>query len=250
MEIIARNVSKRIGTKNILRNINLHIKSGSVYGLIGPNGAGKTTFAQLIMNIYIPTSGEITINGISTQDKEFQKMKFYISCVMDHLGLYKNLTASENIEFFHRIYFPNASKVERKHDIEKFLSFFDLQDKANDKITFFSKGERQRLALARACINNPRLIILDEPTTGLDVQGILLVRSYLQQLKKQGITVLINSHNLSELEKVCDCYGFINKGELLEQGSFKTLKEKYKNELIEEEIDLESIYRVIFNVKE
>ncbi len=218
--------------------------------MIGPNGAGKTTFSRLIMNIYTPTSGEITIDGISTQDEKFKKMKPYISCVMDNLGLYKNLTVSENIEFFHRIYFPHASNKERKATIEKYLEFFDLQDKTNDKITFFSKGERQRLALARACINNPRLIILDEPTTGLDVQGTILVRHYLQQLKKQGTTVLINSHNLSELEKVCDYYGFISKGVLLEQGNFETLKGKYKDQFKDEDIDLEDIYKVIFNVKE
>lgn len=250
MEIIVKNVTKKVGTKNILKNINLHIKSGSIYGLIGPNGAGKTSFSRLIMNIYTPTSGEITIDGISTQDKKFSTIKPYISCVMDNLGLYKNLTVSENIEFFHRIYFPSASNKERKRDIEKHLEFFDLQDKANDKITFFSKGERQRLALARACINNPKLIILDEPTTGLDVQGTILVRHYIKQLKKQGITVLINSHNLSELEKVCDYYGFINKGVLLEQGDFETLKKKYKAQFKDENINLEDIYRVIFNVEE
>lgn len=248
MEIIANNVTKRVGEKNILKNISLNIKSGTIYGLIGPNGAGKTTFSRLVMNIYTPTSGEIIIDGVNTQDKAFRKVKNHISCVMDNLGLYKNLTVSENVEFFHRIYFPAASKKERVSTIEKHLEFFGLLDKANDKITFFSKGERQRLALARACINSPKLIILDEPTTGLDVQGTILVRNYLQQLKKQGTTILINSHNLSELEKVCDCYGFINKGVLLEQNDIVSLKKKYKFRLKNEDIDLEDIYKVIFNV--
>lgn len=106
------------------------------------------------------------------------------------------------------------------------------------------------MALARACLNRPRLIILDEPTTGLDVQGILLVRRYIQKLKNQGTTVLINSHNLSELEKVCDHYGFIDKGNIIEQGNCDELIEKYSKKLNTHNLSLEDIYKAIFNVEE
>lgn len=250
MEIVANKIYKKIDSKTILKDITLRIKSGSIYGLIGPNGAGKTTFSRLLMNIYTPTSGIITINGIDTTSDDFEKIKPYISCVMDNLGLYKNLSVSENVEFFHRIYFPKASNIERSNSIKKSLEIFGLQDKQNSKINFLSKGERQRLALARACLNRPKLIILDEPTTGLDVQGILLVRRYIQKLKNQGTTVLINSHNLSELEKVCDYYGFIDKGNIFEQGDLDELIEKYSKKLNTHSLSLEDIYRVIFNVEE
>ena len=236
MDIIANNVCKKIGEKFILKDIN------------GPNGAGKTTFSRLLLNIYNVTSGEIKIDGINVQNKDFEKLKPYISCVMDNLGLYKDLTASENVEFFHRIYFPKSNTSKRKEDIKKVLDLFELSDKANEKINFFSKGERQRLALARASINNPKLLILDEPTIGLDVQGVITVRNYINRMKKQGVTILINSHNLSELEKVCDYYAFINKGVLVEQGNLKELKEYYKGSK-NTEIELEDIYKEIFNVR-
>lgn len=250
MEIVANKIYKEIDSKIILKDVTLSIKSGSIYGLIGPNGAGKTTFSRLIMNIYTPTSGTITVNGIDTTSDDFEKIKPYISCVMDNLGLYKDLTVSENVEFFHRIYFPKASNIERSNSIKKSLEIFGLQDKQNSKINFLSKGERQRLALARACLNRPKLIILDEPTIGLDVQGVLLVRRYIQELKRQGTTVLINSHNLSELEKICDYYGFINKGNIIEQGNFDELVEKYSQKLGTNNLSLEDIYKVIFNVEE
>lgn len=250
MDIIANNVCKKIGEKFILKDINIKVKSGSAYGLIGPNGAGKTTFSRLLLNIYNVTSGEIKIGGIDVQNKNFEHLKPYISCVMDNLGLYKDLTASENVEFFHRIYFPKANENKRKKDIKKVLDLFELSEKANEKINFFSKGERQRLALARASVNSPKLLILDEPTTGLDVQGILTVRNYINHMKKQGVTILINSHNLSELEKVCDYYAFINKGVIVEQGNLKELKEYYKDINNENaEIELEDIYKEIFNVR-
>lgn len=251
MEIIASKVCKEIDGKFILNDINIKVESGSIYGLIGPNGAGKTTFARLLLNIYNTTSGKLIVDGIDVQTKDFEKMKPYISCVMDNLGLYKDLTASENVEFFHRIYFPKATDSQRKKDIGEALKLFELSEKAVSKINFFSKGERQRLALARASINNPKLLILDEPTTGLDVQGILIVRRYLQNMKNQGVTVLINSHNLSELEKVCDYYGFINKGVIVKQGNLEELKENFKNDIENKnkEIELEDIYKEIFDVR-
>jgi len=249
MEIDVNKVCKKIDEKFILNNVNIKVNSGSIYGLIGPNGAGKTTFARLLLNIYNTTSGKITVDGIDVQTKDFETVKPYISCVMDNLGLYKDLTAAENVEFFHRIYFPKSVNSKRKKEIQSALELFELSEKANEKINFFSKGERQRLALARASINNPKLLILDEPTTGLDLQGILTVRRYLQQIKKQGATVLINSHNLSELEKVCDYYGFINNGIILKQGTLEELKEFYKEGSESKNIELEDIYKEIFNVR-
>lgn len=249
MDLIAKNVCKKINDRFILKDINIEVPSSSVYGLIGPNGAGKTTFMRLILNIYEPTSGEIRLDGIKVGSADFNKVKNNISCVMDPLGLYKDLTAAENVEFFHRIYFPKMSINQRQKAIYEALDLFGLSDKANNKINFFSKGERQRLALARASINDPKLIILDEPTTGLDVEGVLLVRRYIQEMKNRGATVLINSHNLSELEKVCDYYGFIDNGFIVSQGSLEQLKEKYCK-TPDSNIELEDIYKEIFNVKE
>lgn len=248
MEIIAKHVCKSIDGKDILKDINLHIKSGEIYGLIGPNGAGKSTFTRLLLNIYSLSSGTITVDGVNVNDNEFIKKKHEIGCVLDNLGLYKDLTAYENVEFFHRVYFPNSSSSNRKSDILSVLDLVDLKQRMHEKITMFSKGQKQRLALARAFINKPKLLILDEPTVGLDVEGIFMVRNYIKNAKQHGTTVFINSHNLTELEKVCDTYGFINEGQVIEQSNLNSLIEKYSS-FTRDKIDLEFIYRKIFKVE-
>ena len=251
MEIVATNVCKTIKGKDILKDINLHIKSGSIYGLIGPNGAGKSTFTRLLLNIYSLSSGTISVDKVNVDDSEFIKKKYKIGCVLDNLGLYKDLTAYENIEFFHRIYFPNTSSHNRKQDILSVLDLVDLTQKANEKITMFSKGQKQRLALARAFINKPKLLILDEPTVGLDVEGIFMVRNYIKSVNQNGTTVFVNSHNLTELEKVCDTYGFINEGNLIEQSDLNSLIKKYcpSESTYSNKVNLESIYRKIFKIE-
>ena len=251
MEIIAKNVCKSINGKNILQNINLHIKSGEVYGLIGPNGAGKSTFVRLLLNIYFLSSGIITVDGIGVNDNKFIEKKYKIGCVLDNLGLYKDLTAYENIEFFHRIYYPMATASDRRSDIMSVLDLVDLKQKMNEKIIMFSKGQKQRLALARAFINKPKLLILDEPTVGLDVEGIFMVRNYVKVAKERGVTVFINSHNLSELEKMCDRYGFINKGQIIEESDLDSLIEKYcpNDKNADNKIDLEFVYRKVFGIE-
>ena len=190
MEIIAKNVSKTINNFSILSNINIHIESGSVYGLIGPNGGGKTTFIRLLLGIYSLSSGSISIDGIPIQSSNFDTIKSKIGCVLDNLGLYRKLTVWQNIEFFHRIYFPQATYAQRIKKIDQVLELVNLSDRKNDKITFFSKGQRQRLALARAFVNDPQLLILDEPTTGLDMDGVFMLRNYIEKAKKTGITIL------------------------------------------------------------
>lgn len=249
MEIIAKDVSKTIKEKNLLKNINIHVKSGEVYGLIGPNGAGKSTFIRLVLGIYSKFSGIITVGGVNVSDsKSFTKLKYKIGAVLDHLGLYKDLTAAQNIEFFHRIYFPKANVQTRNNDILEALKLVNLLHKKDEKINLFSKGEKQRLALARAFINKPRLLILDEPTIGLDVDGVFMVREYIKNIKKLGTTILVSSHNLNELQKICDNYGFIQNGVILEEATFDELVNKYcaNNTERTDDSKLEIIYKNIF----
>lgn len=250
MEIIAKNVSKNIKEKILLKNINIHVKDGEVYGLIGPNGAGKSTFIRLVLGIYTKFSGIITVNGVNVLDnKAFTNLKYKIGAVLDHLGLYKDLTAFQNVEFFHRIYFPKAKATIRNNDILEVLGLVNLLHKKDEKINLFSKGEKQRLALARAFINKPNLLILDEPTIGLDVEGVFMVREYIKNVKKLGTTILISSHNLSELQRICDTCGFIQNGVMLEEASFDELVSKYcvNNDKNNNDTELEIIYKSIFN---
>jgi ABC-2 type transport system ATP-binding protein len=242
MEVIAKGATKTIGDKNILDGINLHIQTGSVYGLIGPNGAGKTSFIRTLLNIYNLTSGDIIVGGVSVKNSGFYKTKSQIGCVLDFLGLYKDLTAWANIEFFHRLFFPKASQTTRSEDITKALNMVGLLSKKDEKITFFSKGQKQRLAIARAVINKPKLLILDEPTSGLDVESIILLREYIKDLQNQGATVLISSHHLSELEKTCTHVGFINEGKIVKESAIDDLEGERKEGV------LENAYKTIFKL--
>ena len=246
MEIIAIELSKKIKDKNILNSVYLHVKKGKIYGLIGPNGAGKTSLIRTLLGIYKPTSGSVTINGVSPVDKEFIKLKYKIGVVMDHLGLYKDLTVWENLEFFHRIYFPNAKKNIRKEDIELALKITNMHHKRYENIVFLSRGQKQRLAISRALVIKPKLLVLDEPTTGLDVEGRILLRELLKNINDMGITILLSSHNLNELQKICSTFAFINRGKIVEESNFNELKIKYK--LFGKEFSLEDIYREIFKL--
>lgn len=227
MEIRINNITKIINSVKIIDDVSLTVESGKVFGLIGPNGSGKTTIVRLMLNLYNLTEGEILIDHVKVDDKNFSETKKRISVVLDSLGLYKNLNTWDNIEFFDRIYYPRSTSAEREERISSSLKLVDLYERRQDNISFFSRGMRQRLALARAFNSNPSLLILDEPCRGLDLEGIMVVRDFIKELKQKGCTVFINSHNLSELQKVCDEYGFIRHGKILAAGKYKDIIQRY-----------------------
>ncbi|MCR4996498.1 MAG: ABC transporter ATP-binding protein [Butyrivibrio sp.] len=243
MDIECCNVSKVINGRKIIDNISLSIPDGTVYGVIGPNGAGKTTMVRLMLNLYEMSEGTIRIGGVDVTSHKFAKVKSKIGVLLDSLGLYQDLNAWDNVEFFDRIYFPKSSDSDRHTRISHALELVDMQSHADEKITYFSRGMRQRLALARAFDIDPELLIMDEPTRGLDLEGQFAVRKFVEQMKEQGRTVVINSHNLGELQKVCDCFGFIRGGQLVEEGTYEELKAKYSGG--SEVFDLEDVYKQI-----
>jgi len=249
MEIILDDVSKVINQHKIIDHISLKIKEGTVFGLIGPNGAGKTTLIRLMLNIYTPSEGNIHINKINTRSDEFQKIKPNIGVLLDSLGLYKAMTAWQNVEFYDRIYYKKSTKRERYDRIRHSLELVDLMDHADENINFFSRGMRQRLALARTFNSKPKLLILDEPSRGLDMEGQFAVRHFIESIKKEGTTVFINSHNLGELQKVCERFAFISKGRIMENGSFGELREKYEQQC-QEEFSLEYVYKIVNGIKD
>lgn len=248
MEIKCEGICKIINGKKIIDNINLVVHQGDVFGFIGPNGAGKTTLVRLMLNLYSLTEGKIYIQNVSVDSKEFIEVKKNIGVLLDNLGLYKDLTAWENIEFFDRIYFPDSKHSDRKKRIESSLKNVDLYNKRDEKIVFFSKGMRQRLALARAFNSKPKLLILDEPTTGLDIEGQFVIRETILKLQADGSTIFLNSHNLGELQKICTRFGFIKNGRLIEQGTLSEIKSNRiinDNDYNDEKYDLEKIYKMI-----
>jgi len=142
MEINVISVSKTIGQETILDNVSFKVNRGDIFALVGPNGAGKTTLIRLILNLYNPDSGKITVNNVDVRSKEYDKVRQKIGFLLDNIGLFRDLTAWENLEFFHRIYFPNASKSIRNEKISMLLKEFDLYSKKDSNISFFSRGMR------------------------------------------------------------------------------------------------------------
>ncbi|WP_054942486.1 ABC transporter ATP-binding protein [Paenibacillus ihuae] len=229
MEVKLIDVTKRIGEQEIINKINLQITRGSVFSIVGPNGAGKTTIIRMILNLYNTTEGKILVNNVDVSSKEYTSVRNKIGFLLDNIGLFKDLNCWDNLEFFDRIYYPSAKYPERSERIGRLLKKVDLFDKRSDKITFFSRGMKQRLAIARALINEPELLILDEPSRGLDVEGRMLLKEFIQELTGKGCTIIFNSHDLNELQEVCTHVAFLKKGSILHMNTYNELEKAYSD---------------------
>ncbi|MCP2520970.1 ABC transporter ATP-binding protein [Candidatus Aminicenantes bacterium AC-335-K20] len=212
--ISIKNLFKSFGNlfsrKLVLKNINLDILKGEVFGLIGPNGAGKTTLMGCMLGLLKIDSGEILINGRSPLNIEIKRNIGYLP---ERIGFYKTMTGKEFLIFQGKLFgLPNPVLKKR---VDALLRELELKDVANCKIRIYSRGMLQRLSWAQALIHNPDILFLDEPAAGMDPSGIIRVRNLILQLKKEGKTIFLNSHKLSEVEKVCDRIAFIDKGEII-----------------------------------
>lgn len=234
-------LSKEFKRFKAVDNINLKIEEGKIYGFLGPNGAGKSTTLKMLLGLVKPTKGQVKILDMDIS-KNREDILSKIGALIESPSYYGHLTAYENLEILRRVL-----KLE-KNSIEEVLKTVKLWEVRNKKVKEFSLGMKQRLGIAEALIGNPKLLILDEPTNGLDPAGILEVRDLIKSFSKEkGITVIISSHILSEIELIADNVGVINKGRLIYQGKLEKLKEKgtdkivigienfqsYKNEVIE-----------------
>lgn len=206
--------------KNILNNINLQVPRGSIYGFLGPNGAGKTTTLRLILGLLKKQKGEIHIFGQNLSQNRVEILR-KLGSLIETPSLYTHLTAIENLRLLQKIYqcpLPRIAEV---------LELVGLADTGNKKVSQFSLGMKQRLSIAIAMLNQPELLILDEPTNGLDPNGILEMRELFKRLnQEQGITILISSHLLAEIEKLVTHVGIIHKGEMLFEGTLPELVQK------------------------
>ncbi|MBE6046818.1 MAG: ABC transporter ATP-binding protein [Clostridium sp.] len=209
-----KNVSKKIGKKKILQNINMEVNEGEIVGFIGPNGAGKTTTIKLIVGILTPNSGEILINNKLIKDKtSLVEATKNFSCMIENPSVYDYLTGYENLKQIVR-----GSKDLHDSDIDEVVELVNLSKSIKDKVATYSLGMKQRLAIAQALITKPRLLILDEPTNGLDPIGIIEIRKLLKNISQKNKTaVLISSHILGELEQLCDRVVFIHDGKIFKE---------------------------------
>lgn len=222
--IETKQLTKKYKGELAVSNVNLHIKKGSIYGLLGRNGAGKTTLMKMLLGLTPPTSGTFTLFDQTLTGHEKQLYP-RIEALIETPGFYPNLTGTENLEIFARLRNLNAS-----HTVKNALETVGLPFRDKKLFREYSLGMKQRLGLANALLHHPQLLILDEPTNGLDPIGIAEIRDFLKTLcKDHGKTLLVSSHILSEIDLLADDIGILDRGVLLEECSIKTLKEKNDN---------------------
>lgn len=210
---------KKVGKKEILKNVSFQIDEGDILAFIGPNGAGKTTTIKCILGLQRLTKGSITINGYDIK-KDFVKAITHVGCLVESPDVYMYLTGMENLKIQAQMY-----KNVVLDDILRVVELVGLEQVIHDKVSKYSLGMRERLGIAIALLNNPKLLVLDEPTNGLDPEGIKDLRVLLKRLAKTGVGILISSHNLSELENFCNRVCIISKGKILEEASILDLKQ-------------------------
>ncbi len=221
--IDARNLTKKYGGVIAVSELTFHVSEGEVFGLLGPNGAGKTTMVRMLCCLISKTSGDAKIAGYDiSNEADCLQIRKMIGLVPDNVGLFDELSAYENLDYFGKLY--ECSAQERKESIEYFLKLLDLWDQRDQPVAGFSKGMKQKVAIARALIHQPKLLFFDEPTANLDPGSSRVVRDFILQLKREGRTIFINTHNLDEAQRVCDRIGIlktkllaINTPEQLEQ---------------------------------
>jgi ABC-type multidrug transport system ATPase subunit len=214
-----KNLVKNYGTFCAVKDVSFDVFENDVFGFLGPNGAGKSTTIRTILSLIKPTSGTINLFGKSlTDNRNFILSK--IGCIVEKPDFYKYLSAQKNLELFARISGNSITKLK----ISELIDFVGLNGREKDKVSGFSHGMKQRLGIAQTLLHNPDLIILDEPTTGLDPQGIIDIRNLILQLKNEkNKTVIISSHILSEIELIANRMIIINKGKTLVQGGVSEL---------------------------
>ncbi|MDZ5253464.1 ATP-binding cassette domain-containing protein [Clostridium sp. LIBA-8841] len=225
--ISVRNLNKRYGKKIVLDNLNMNLKKGDIYGLVGKNGAGKTTLIRMILSLANIDSGEIELFGkIDEKEKLLEHKK--IGNIIETPAFYSFFTAKQNLEYY-RI----QRGIVGEKSIDEVLEMVGLGDVGNKKFKKFSLGMKQRLGLALALLGEPELLILDEPTNGMDPMGIREVREVLLKLNKlNGVTILVSSHILGELSQLANCYGFLKDGKIVEEISEEELNEKCRHHLL------------------
>lgn len=208
------NVTKRIKKKLIIKDVSFDIKKGEILGFLGPNGSGKTTTLRMIVGLSKPTSGDIKICGYSIK-KDYVKAMSNVGCIIEGPDLYDYMSGYRNLEIL-----GSMSKGVTKKDIDEAVELVGMGNRIHDKVAVYSMGMKQRIGLAQALIHKPKLLILDEPTNGLDPQGIHEFREIIKTLaKEKGISVLISSHIISEVQLMCDRVSIIDNGSIIRNAS-------------------------------
>lgn len=236
-----KNVSKTFGKRKVIDNLSLEVKAGEIYGFLGPNGSGKTTTIKMILRLIDNDAGEIKVNGYDTK-KQFEKAMECIGAIVENPDMYKYMTGIENLKLHARI-----RNVDYKR-IDEVLELVELKDRAKDKVGKYSLGMKQRLGLALTLLHKPKVLILDEPTNGLDPAGIKKLRDILKEIAhKEGVAVFVSSHILSEMQLMCDKVAVLDNGKIVKIEEITNTQEEATEKL---EIRVRNIEKAIQILKE
>ena len=226
-----KNLTKKYKQLKAVDNISFNVAKGEIFALIGPNGAGKSTTLKILASVLMPTKGEVLVNKLdmNNEGKEIRKVITYLP---EEAGAYKNMSGNAYLSLMANLYtdFPN----EAVGFIEYAKRICGLGDRLKEKVSSYSKGMVRKLLLARAIMSRPVLAILDEPTSGLDIINAMQIRDIIKSLSKEGMSVLLSSHNMLEIEYLSDRVGIMNNGKIIEIGTPKGLKKEYKANNLEE----------------
>lgn len=223
-----RNLSKSYGPKLVLKNLSLDIFPGQVIGYIGPNGAGKSTTVKILTGLIPDFNGEVLVDGINMAQNPLE-IKRLIGYVPENAEIYDVLTPMEYLDFIGKLYDMEEAVL---HDrSKKLLTAFGLGDNIDQRMDTFSKGMKQKVLLISGIIHNPKIIVLDEPLSGLDANAVIMIKELIVKLKQEGKTIFYCSHVMDVVEKVSDRILLINKGEIIADGSFESLKQDHADTL-------------------
>lgn len=225
-------LSKQFKKVKAVDNISFSVKSGEIVGLLGENGAGKTTTLRMLATMLRPTEGTAKVNGYDVIN-DSKKVRGEIGILFGgEVGLYDRLTAKENIMYFAQLNGMNKEKAEKS--IENLVKLLKMEEYIDRRVGKFSRGMKQKVAIARSIVHEPKVMLFDEPTAGLDVTASRIVQDFILQCKKDNRAIIFSSHSMNEVEKLCDRIVIINKGKIVEEGTLEAIKEKYENHDVED----------------
>lgn len=230
--IKVQELTKRFGKFTAVDRLTFSIPEGQVFGLLGENGAGKTTTLRMLATMLKPTEGRLLIHGVNAIDFP-EEARSHIGILFGgETGLYDRLTARENILYFARLNGMDAKAANER--VERLADQLEMREYLDRRAGNFSKGMKQKVALARSIVHDPEIMLFDEPTAGLDVTAIRLVHAFIRELKAEGKTIVFSSHTMTEVKALCDAIGIIDRGRLIELGGLGELEEKAPDETLEE----------------
>ena len=225
--IDTENLTRKFGSLTAVENVSLHVEEGEVFGFLGPNGAGKTTTIRMLCCLIGKTSGQARIGDFSVEnERDCLEIRKIVGLLPENVGLYDTLSAYRNLDFYGKLYEVEAQQ--RQENIERLLKLLGIWERRDDLVGTFSKGTKQKIAIARALIHDPKVLFLDEPTANLDPEAAKTVRDFILELKKEKRTIFLNTHNLDEAERLCDRIGIL-KTRLVAVDSPKNLERSLYN---------------------